>query len=80
MGQQPIGAITAPAVISLLKPIEAKGSYETVKRLCQRLNEIMVFAVNTGIILGANPLSGIKDAFIAPTKKHFPTLLPNQLN
>ena len=80
MGQQPIGAITAPAVISVLKPIEAKGSYETVKRLCQRLNEIMVFAVNTGIILGANPLSGIKDAFIAPAKKHFPTLLPNQLD
>ena len=80
MGQEPINSITAPAVISVLKPIEAKGSYETVKRLCQRLNEIMVFAVNTGIILGANPLSGIKDAFIAPTKKHLPTLLPHQLD
>ena len=80
LGPEPINSITAPAVISALKPIEAKGSYETVKRLCQRLNEIMVFAVNTGIILGANPLSGIKDAFIAPTKKHLPTLLPHQLN
>ena len=68
MGQKPINSITAPSVISVLKPIEAKGSYETVKRLCQRLNEIIVFAVNTGIILGANPLSGIKDAFIAPAK------------
>ena len=80
IGPEPINSITAPAVISVLKPIEAKGSYETVKRLCQRLNEIMVFAVNTGIILGANPLSGIKDAFIAPTKKHLPTLLPHQLD
>ena len=80
MGQEPINSITAPAVINVLKPIEAKGSYETVKRLCQRLNEIMVFAVNTGIILGANPLSGIKDAFITPTKKHLPTLLPHQLD
>jgi len=80
MGQKPINSITAPSVISMLKPIEAKGSYETVKRLCQRLNEIMVFAVNTGIILGANPLSGIKDAFIAPAKKHLPTLLPSQLD
>ena len=80
MGQEPINSITAPAVISVLKPIEAKGSYETIKRLCQRLNEVMVFAVNTGIILGANPLSGIKDAFIAPTKKHLPTLLPSQLD
>jgi integrase len=80
MGQKPINSITAPSIISVLKPIEAKGSYETVKRLCQRLNEIMVFAVNTGIILGANPLSGIKDAFIAPAKKHLPTLLPSQLD
>jgi integrase len=80
IGQEPINSITAPAVISVLKPIEAKGSYETVKRLCQRLNEVMVFAVNTGIILGANPLSGIKDAFIAPAKKHLPTLLPHQLD
>ena len=80
IGQEPINSITAPAVISVLKPIEAKGSYETIKRLCQRLNEVMVFAVNTGIILGANPLSGIKDAFIAPTKKHLPTLLPSQLD
>ena len=80
IGPKPINSITAPAVISVLKPIEARGSYETVKRLCQRLNEIMVFGVNTGIILGANPLSGIKDAFIAPTKKHLPTLLPHQLD
>ena len=80
IGPKPINSITAPAVISVLKAIEARGSYETVKRLCQRLNEIMVFGVNTGIILGANPLSGIKDAFIAPTKKHLPTLLPHQLD
>ena len=40
----------------------------------------MVFAVNTGIITDANPLSGIKDAFIAPAKKHLPTLLPSQLD
>ena len=80
VGQMPINLITAPLVIKVLKPIEAKGSNETVKRLCQRLNEIMTFAVNTGIISGTNPLSGIKDAFIAPTKKHLPTLLPHQLD
>ena len=80
VGQMPINLITAPLVIKVLKPIEVKGSHETVKRLCQRLNEIMTFAVNTGIISGTNPLSGIRDAFIAPTKKHLPTLLPHQLD
>jgi integrase len=80
IGKEPITSISAPLVIGVLKPIEVIGSHETVKRLCQRLNEIMVFAVNTGLIEGANPISGIKNAFIAPTKKHLPTLLPRQLN
>jgi integrase len=41
-------------VIKLLRPIEAKGSLETVKRLSQRLNEIMTYGVNSGLIF-ANP-------------------------
>ena len=36
-----LSKITAPMIIELLRPIEAKGSLETVKRLSQRLNEIM---------------------------------------
>ena len=50
-----------------IKPIAAKGSLETAKRLCQRLNEIMVHAVNTGIIK-ANPLTGISKTFQHPAK------------
>lgn len=33
--------IDAPLFINLLRLIEAKGSLETVKRLSQRLNEVM---------------------------------------
>ncbi len=58
----PVKDITAPLVIELLKPIEAKGSLETVKRLARRLNEVMNFATNCGLI-PANPLTGIKAAF-----------------
>lgn len=57
LGKLPISKITAPKVIDVIKPIAAKGVLETVKRLCQRLNEIMTYAVNTGLI-HANPLSG----------------------
>jgi integrase len=74
----PINKLTAPRVISVLKPIEAKGSLETVRRLCQRINEIMVFSVNTGI-LETNQLAGIIKAFQAPEKKNLPTLTPSQL-
>ncbi len=78
LGKLPIHKVSAVKTIDTMKPIAAKGSLETVKRLCQRLNEIMIFAVNTGILM-ANPLAGISKAFQAPTKQHLPTLKPDQL-
>lgn len=36
LGTTPISAINAPQVINLLRPLETKGSLETVKRLTQR--------------------------------------------
>ncbi len=78
IGNTPISDINAIDTIAIIKPLESKGSLETVKRLCQRLNEIMVFAVNTGLV-HSNPLSGIKAAFLPPAKKHFPTLKPEEL-
>ncbi|MFT6202079.1 MAG: integrase [Candidatus Endobugula sp.] len=78
LGKLPIRKITAIKVIDTIKPIAAKGNLETVKRLCQRLNEVMVYAVNTGL-LSANPVTGISKAFQTPVKRHLPTLLPEQL-
>jgi integrase len=78
MGKTPITMINAVDAITVLKPIAAAGSLETVKRLCQRLNEIMTFSVNTGLIKH-NPLAGIGKAFKAPTKQNMPTLKPEEL-
>ncbi len=78
LGKVPIHKITAIKTIDVIQPIAAKGSLETVKRLCQRLNEIMIYAVNTGII-PTNPLTGISKAFQLPTKQHLPTLKPEEL-
>ncbi|EGQ8452216.1 tyrosine-type recombinase/integrase [Vibrio parahaemolyticus] len=78
LGEIPVREITAPQVIELLKPIEAKGSLETVKRLAQRLNEIMNFATNCGLI-HANPLTGIKAAFKKPKKENMAALKPAEL-
>jgi len=79
LGNVPIHKITAVKTIDIINPIAAKGSLETVKRLCQRLNEIMVYAVNTGLISN-NPLAGIGKAYQAPIKQHLPTLKPEQLS
>tara|TARA_B110001469_G_C9605309_1_gene300930 strand:+ start:176 stop:1414 length:1239 start_codon:yes stop_codon:yes gene_type:complete len=78
LSNYPISKITAPIVIDELKPIAAKGTLETVKRLSQRLNEIMTYSVNTGLI-HANPLTGIRSAFKKPTKQNMPTLTPDEL-
>jgi len=74
----PLADITAPMIIKLLRPIEAKGSLETVKRLSQRLNEIMAYGVNSGLIF-ANPLSGIRAVFKKPQKANMPALPPEEL-
>ena len=78
LGKVPIHKISAVKAIEIIEQIAAKGSLETVKRLCQRLNEIMIYSVNTGI-LENNPLAGISKAFKTPEKKNLPTLKPEQL-
>jgi integrase len=78
LGTTPISAISAPEVINLLRPLETKGSLETVKRLSQRLNEIMTYGVNSGLI-HANPLSGIRSVFKKPKKKNMAALAPDEL-
>ncbi|MCE7585388.1 integrase domain-containing protein [Vibrio fluvialis] len=74
----PVKDIDAPLVIDLLRPIEAKGSLETVKRLVQRLNEVMNYSANCGLIQ-ANPLTGIRAAFKKPKKENMAALAPTEL-
>ncbi len=78
MKTTPLSQITAPMVIKILRPIEAKGSLETVKRLSQRLNEIMTYGVNSGLIF-ANPLNGIRAVFKKPKKENMAALPPEEL-
>jgi integrase len=78
LGKYPIHQITAPIVIDNLKPLANSGKLEAVKRVSQRLNEVMTYAVNTGLIK-QNPLAGIRYAFETPTVTNNPTLKPEQL-
>lgn len=78
IGKRPIGELSASEVIQVLKPVQAKGHAEQVKRLCQRVNEVMDFAVNTGVIQ-LNPLAKMHAAFLSPVKTHLPTLKPDEL-
>lgn len=74
----PVQEIKARTLVEALEPIKARGALETVRRLVQRINEIMTYAVNTGLI-DANPASGIGMAFEKPKKQNMPTLRPEEL-
>lgn len=78
IGGIPVQEIKARTLIEALEPIKARGALETVRRLIQRINEIMTFAVNTGLI-DANPALGIGMAFERPKKQNMPTLRPEEL-
>ncbi|WP_299772306.1 integrase domain-containing protein [uncultured Pseudoteredinibacter sp.] len=78
LGQWPLHKLTAPLVIDTLKPLANTGKLEAVKRVTQRLNEVMVYAVNTGIV-HHNPLAGIRHAFETPKVTNNPTLKPEEL-
>ncbi|HDG1679429.1 TPA: tyrosine-type recombinase/integrase [Kluyvera ascorbata] len=78
IGTIPVQEIKARTIVEALEPIKARGALETVRRLVQRINEIMIYAVNTGLI-DANPASGVGMAFEKPQKQNMPTLRPEQL-
>ncbi|EFH8726402.1 integrase domain-containing protein [Escherichia coli] len=78
IGETPVQQIKARALVEALEPIKARGALETVRRLVQRINEIMIYAVNTGLI-DTNPASSIGMAFEKPKKQNMPTLRPEEL-
>ncbi|QCV81141.1 integrase domain-containing protein [Enterobacter ludwigii] len=78
IGEIPVQQIKARTLVEALEPIKARGALETVRRLVQRINEIMIYAVNTGLI-DVNPASGVGMAFEKPKKQNMPTLRPEEL-
>jgi len=73
-----ISDVKAPLVIEILRPIEARGNLETVKRLCGRINEVMDFALSGGLI-EFNPLARIYTQFNSPKKVHLASIPPSEL-
>ncbi|EDF4606564.1 tyrosine-type recombinase/integrase [Salmonella enterica] len=78
IGNTPINELTARKFVLLLEPIKARGNLETLKRVLQRINEVMDFAANSGLI-EINTAANVRKAFPTPVKKHMPTIRPEQL-
>ncbi|EAR4692134.1 tyrosine-type recombinase/integrase [Salmonella enterica] len=78
IGQTPVTELKAQILIAALEPVRARGALETLRRLTQRINEVMVFAVNSGL-LDASPAATIGKVFEKPKKQHMATIRPERL-
>ena len=65
-GRKPIADITAPMILRCLKKVEAKGNYETAKRLRSKIGAVFRYAVANGIA-DNDPTYALRDALIRPT-------------
>lgn len=78
IGNFPITEITRSILITLLKPLEKEGKHETVKRLIQRLGEVIDYSINNGYI-EISPTHNLYKAFKKPKKEHMLTIHPSEL-
>jgi integrase len=78
IGKLPVDQITAPKAIQVLSAIIGRDSYEIARKVARRMNNVMTFAVNTGLV-HHNPLAGIRETIPANKAVNYPTLKPEQL-
>lgn len=67
-GRKPMSEITSPMVLRCLRKVEAKGNYETAKRLRAKISAVFRYAVATGSAT-TDPTYALKDALIRPQPK-----------
>ncbi|WP_424991160.1 tyrosine-type recombinase/integrase [Fluviibacterium sp. S390] len=65
-GHKPMSEITSPMVLSCLKKVEAKGNYETARRLRAKIGAVFRYAVANGMA-ETDPTYALRDALIRPT-------------
>lgn len=78
IGHISVTELRAHTLIEALQPVRVRGALESLRRLVQRINEVMIFAVNSGLLY-ANPASTISKVFEKPKKKHMATIRPERL-
>ena len=69
LGATPISDITSPVILDCLRKVEAKGNYETAKRLRAIIGAVFRLAIAMGAA-EADPTYALRGALIAPTVTH----------
>lgn len=63
LGDRPIGSLTAPEILAVLRPIQDRGAVDLAHRTRQRIEAIYDFAVAAGEAQG-NPAASLGDALV----------------
>lgn len=73
LGALPIGDITPPMLLAVLRKIESRGAIETAHRAKQTAGQIFRFAVSTGRA-ERDPSTDLTGALKPPKKKHLASI------
>jgi len=70
----PVAEITTPEILDALRRIEAKGNYETARRVLQLTGRVFRYAVATAR-LTVDPTRDLRGALTAPQPKHYGAII-----
>lgn len=70
IGDNPIGNIAAPALLAVLRKMEARGAVESAHRALAAAGMVFRYAIRTGKAKG-NPAVDLKGALLVPESRHF---------
>jgi integrase len=69
LGDRPVGEITAPELLVVLRAVEARGRYETARRLRSTCGSVFRYAIATGRA-ERDPSADLRGALTSPKVKH----------
>jgi len=73
IGDRPISEITAPEALVALRSVEARGRYETARRLKSKMSQVFRLAIATGRA-ERDPTADLRGALISPKVTHHATI------
>ena len=73
IGNRPIGEISAPELLSVLRKIENRGHIESAHRASTNTGQVFMYAIATGRA-ERNPAADLKGAIPPPTVKHMSSI------
>jgi len=69
IGKLPLDKIDAPALLTVLHRVEARGAYETAHTLCRGMGQVFMYGIQTGKCTG-NPAPNLRGALQPINAKH----------